>query len=129
MQSVENIASPPLVWNILTAYIKADQNQPTFSWNTTVCTVKIHQLETPTTNLIRLLRIQEKHQDQRKKKANPKKRRRNRHLMMTTGYQNYLIKIKAILKSISLLRMTWTIAQLSALPVSGRLITNTQEQY
>jgi len=99
------------------------------AWNTTVCTVKIHQLETPTTNLIRLLRIQEKHQDQRKKKANPKKRRRNRHLMMTTGYQNYLIKIKAILKSISLLRMTWTIAQLSALPVSGRLITNTQEQY
>ena len=129
MQSVENIASPPLVWSILTAYIKADQNQQTFSWNTTVCTVKIHQLETPTTNLIRLLRIQEKHQDQRKKKANPKKRRRNRHLMMTTGYQNYLIKIKAILKSISLLRMTWTIAQLSALPVSGRLITNTQEQY
>ena len=129
MQSVEHIASAHIVWNILTAYIKADQNQQTFSWNTTVCTVKIHQLETPTTNLIRLLRIQEKHQDQRKKKANPKKRRRNRHLMMTTGYQNYLIKIKAILKSISLLRMTWTIAQLSALPVSGRLITNTQEQY
>ena len=25
MQSVENIASPPLVWNILTVYIKADQ--------------------------------------------------------------------------------------------------------